>query len=905
MPEERQSEPSGLEDTLPLEPNLRPAEGAPELPRRIGPYLLRHSLGEGGMGEVWLADQIDPIRRQVALKIIKAGMDTKEVVARFESERQALALMDHPAIAKVFDGGTTSEGRPYFVMEYVPGIPITEHCDTRKLSTVERLRLFAEACEGVHHAHQKAIIHRDLKPSNILVSIVDEEAQPKIIDFGIAKATGYRLTEKTLFTEVGAVIGTPEYMSPEQADSTGQDVDTRTDIYSLGVILYQLLTGQLPFASQELRFCSQDEFRRRLREAEPSRPSTRLSTLGGDAERVAKDRNTEPGPLRRQLEGDLDCITLKALEKERSRRYGTAAEFAEDIRRHLRHEPVLARPQGAGYRLQKYVRRHRVGTAVTAGLAILLVAFSATMAMQVRRTAAERDRANRERDSAERASAFLGNMLGAVTPDSLGDALWKHLHQRVAEVHRGEGKSEDEIKAALGSLDQSLRGVNPTQAALDVLDEQVLDRAGKTIERDMQNDRRLAARLEHTLAVTYRNLGLFPQAVRHVQRAVQLRREELGAEGQQTLKSLGLLANLYKRQGRYDEAEKTLQQALTAQRSTLGPDHPDTLDSAQDLAALYAFQGRYPEAEKLLVPILDLRRKTFGVENDGTLDAISELARVYALQGRLEEAKKLILEDLEISTRVHGADDTDTLVSVNNLATVYAEQGHYAEAEKLFRRAFETQKRVVGPEHATTLEAMNNVADICTEQGHYAEAEKLLNEALAIRRRVLGPDHPSTLFSINSLAELYLEEKRYGEAEKYARSALEGRRRVLGRDHQDTLTSLTNLAEANNGKGRYLEADKLAKDAVAGYEHAQLATTYEMGMARRTQGRALLGLKRYPQAEPELVAAETLLRPRPTAHTQAIQSLVSLYEDWEREEPGRGHASEADRWRASLAPPQP
>src|SRR5215469_3420403 len=307
MPDRRVEELSGLEDTLSIERELHPGDRQVDAQDRIGPYRLVHSIGEGGMGEVWLAEQHEPVRRRVALKIIKPGMDTKQVVARFESERQALALMDHPAIAKVFDGGTTAEGRPYFVMEYVPGVPITEHSDKHRMSTAERLELFTQVCDGVQHAHQKAVIHRDLKPSNILVSLVDGKAQPKIIDFGIAKATGQRLTEKTLFTEVGSVIGTPEYMSPEQADLTRQDIDTRTDIYSLGVILYQLLTGALPFGSAELRASSYEELRRKLREVDPPKPSTKLATLGDAAVEAARRRETDPGSLRKQLAGDLDA----------------------------------------------------------------------------------------------------------------------------------------------------------------------------------------------------------------------------------------------------------------------------------------------------------------------------------------------------------------------------------------------------------------------------------------------------------------------------------------------------------------------------------------------------------------------------------------------------------------------
>ena len=388
----------GLEDTASMPPDSRPTAIEPEPQRRIGPYRLVHVIGEGGMGEVWVADQLEPVKRRVALKVIKAGMDTKQVIARFEAERQALAMMNHPAIAKVLDAGATPEGRPYFVMEHVAGVSLTDHCDTHRLSTQDRLKLFIEVCEGVQHAHQKAIIHRDLKPSNILVSLGDGKAQPKIIDFGIAKATGQRLTDKTLATEIGSVIGTPEYMSPEQADLTGQDIDTRTDIYSLGVVLYQLLTGELPFGSDELRSSSYEELRRKLREVDPPRPSTKLATLREGAREAARRRDTDPGSLRKEIEGDLDAIVMKALEKDRGRRYGSASDLGADITRFLAHEPVVARPTGRLYRLGKYVQRHRLGVTFAATAVVLLVAFAAAMTIQTVRIARERDRANVERD---------------------------------------------------------------------------------------------------------------------------------------------------------------------------------------------------------------------------------------------------------------------------------------------------------------------------------------------------------------------------------------------------------------------------------------------------------------------------------------------------------------------------
>jgi non-specific serine/threonine protein kinase/serine/threonine-protein kinase len=351
-------------------------------------------------------------------------MDSKQVVARFETERQALAMMDHPCIARVFDAGTTPRGRPYFVMEYVPGIPISEHCDKHRLPTRERLELFMQVCEGVQHAHQKAIIHRDLKPSNVLIATQDEKAVPKIIDFGVAKATAQRLTERTMHTELGQLIGTPEYMSPEQAEMTGQNIDTRTDVYSLGVLLYVLLVGALPFDSRMLRRGGFDEIRRQIREAEPERPSQRLTRLGEASTISAKNRGAEIVELKSQLKGDLDWITMKALEKDRTRRYGSPNELAADIRRHLDDEPVVARPPSAAYKMGKFVRRHRFGVAAAIVLLGLLVSFAVSMAIQANRIANERDRANQEAETASKVSEFLEGLFEVSDPsEALGNTI--------------------------------------------------------------------------------------------------------------------------------------------------------------------------------------------------------------------------------------------------------------------------------------------------------------------------------------------------------------------------------------------------------------------------------------------------------------------------------------------------
>ena len=398
---------------------------------KIGPYRLVRIIGEGGMGEVWLAEQKEPIRRRVAVKIIKQGMDTRQVVSRFESERQVLAVLDHPNIAKVLDAGSTKWGKPYFVMEYVEGETITEYCDKHQLTTQQRLELFFKVCDGIQHAHRNGIIHRDIKPGNVLVTFQNSEPMPKIIDFGVAKATDLRFAERSLFTEVGQLVGTPEYMSPEQAEMSGLGIDTRTDIYSLGVLLYVLLVGVLPFDPKDLRRAGYDEIRRRIREEEPARPSSRLSTLGGDLPSLAKARGTNPTKLTQELRGDLDWIVMKAMDKDRTRRYETPTELSADLHRHLLNEPVSASPPSTMYRIRKFVRRHTVGVSFAAVVVVLLAALGVTMVIQAGRIAQERDRANeqaalaaKEAETSQQVADFLVSLFEVSDPNrALGETI--------------------------------------------------------------------------------------------------------------------------------------------------------------------------------------------------------------------------------------------------------------------------------------------------------------------------------------------------------------------------------------------------------------------------------------------------------------------------------------------------
>src|SRR5262249_43930277 len=563
----------------------------------------------------------------VALKLIKAGMDTKAVVARFESERQALALMEHPNIAKVFEAGATPAGRPYFVMEYVPGVPITEYCDKRLLTIKERLALFIQICEGVQHANKRAIIHRDLKPSNLLVEEVDHKAVPKIIDFGLAKAIGQRLTEITLFTEVGAVVGTPAYMSPEQADLNERNIDTRTDVYSLGVILYELLVGTLPFRPEELQEAGQGAMLEKIRQQETLRPSTKLRSLGHSSKDSAVKRREEPRSLEQHLRGELDWITMKALEKDRTRRYGSPSELAADIQRHLRDEPVLAGPPSASYRAGKFIRRHRFGVGVALAAAVVLIGFATAMALQARRIAKERDRANREAETSKRVSEFMTNMFKVCDP---GEA-------------RGSSVTAREI----------------------------LDKASKEIPTGLSKDPVVQAQMMHVMGGVYDNLGLC-QAQSLFTDAVEIRRRVLGPRNPDTLMSMCSLSWTLKEVGHYAEAEKLQRETLDVRRRLLGPEHPETLDSMSRLASILYDEARYAEAEKLGREALDIQRRVLGPDHPDTLWSMAIVASIFFDEGRLAEAEKLYREALDIRRRILGPDHPSTLALMDGFATTLA-----------------------------------------------------------------------------------------------------------------------------------------------------------------------------------------------------------------------------------------
>ncbi len=703
-------------------------------PKSIGPYRLLQKLGEGGMGQVWLAEQTAPVRRQVALKLIKVGMYDEGVLKRFQSERQSLAIMDHPSIAKVFDAGTTPDGQPYFVMEYVPGVAITEYCDEKRLRIRERLELFIKVCEGVQHAHQKAIIHRDLKPANILVVEVDGKPMPRIIDFGLAKATGPQLTGESMFTQVGSFVGTPGYMSPEQAGSTSGDVDTRTDVYSLGVVLYVLLAGSPPFDPKQWQKKPFYEVMRQLREEDAPRPSTKIEMEKESSVATAECRGLQPKQLVNLLHGDLDWLVMKAMEKEPDRRYGTPSELAADIQRYLHNEPLVARPASAGYRLQKYVRRHRIGVAFAGVLLLLLVSVAVMQAVQVRRVTRERDRATRITD-------FMKGMF------------------KVSDPSEARGNS--------------------------ITAREILDNGSKQIETGLASDPETQAQLMDVMGEVYESLGLYPRAQPLYEHALDIERRVHGPRNPETLQLADDLAWLLTDQGHYAEAEKLNRETLNTRRQVLGPEHPDTLISMRHLAEALDQEGHYADAEKLLREALDIQRRVLGPDHRDTLMTINNLANTLTGEGRYAEAEKMERELLDIRRRVLGPEHPDTLLAIGLLATTLGSEGRSAEEEKLERELLDIQRRVLGPEHPRTLTTISNLATTLGSEGRSAEEEKLERELLDIQRRVLGPEHPGTLTTISSLAFILTDEGRYAEAEKMERELLDIQRRVLGPEHPE------------------------------------------------------------------------------------------------------------------------
>jgi eukaryotic-like serine/threonine-protein kinase len=763
---------------------------------KIGRYKVLQEIGEGGFGVVYMAEQEEPVRRKVALKIIKLGMDTRQVIARFEAERQALALMEHSNIAAVLDAGATETGRPYFVMELVKGVTITEYCEQHKLTTRERLELLVPVCHAVQHAHQKGVIHRDLKPSNVLVTLHDGKPVPKVIDFGIAKATSQRLTDKTLFTEFRQFLGTPVYMSPDQADLSGLDVDTRTDIYSLGVLLYELLTGTTPFDPLTLRQAGYDEIRRIIREVEPPKPSTRVQTLIAAGSPLATRRRSEPAALPRLLRGDLDWIVMKAMEKDRTRRYATAKDLADDIERHLHHEPVAAGPPGPAYKCRKFIRRHRLGAlaGVLVGVALLTGLSTAVIGL----VQANRARAALElqRNEAEQARASADEQRG------LAEASARDAHAQAARS-----------ATVSAFLQEMLSSVDPSKAlGREVSVRYALDEAARKInEGALSGQPEVEAALRTTLGETYAALGMYDGAETHLRSAQALRSRLLGDEHPDTLRSNRALASLLRVKGQFVEAESLLRRTAEIQRRVLGEQHPDTLATQNELARALWGPGRYAEAEAIHRRTLDIQRRVLGENHADTVLSLGYVGEVCRAQRKFAEAEPLLRRALELNRLVFGEEHPRTADALSNLAQLLEDQRLFEPAGDLYRQAYDVDRRVLGEDHPQTLLALNNLLRALKPQQKPDEIRTLVGERLAyLRRATERPNAAAIAFQAYAWELLNCEPADLRDAN----AALPVARRAVELDGERDADMLDTLAQAFWTTGDADEAIETQRRAV-------------------------------------------------------------------------------------------
>jgi serine/threonine protein kinase/Tfp pilus assembly protein PilF len=807
----------------------RPPQGATaEKPGdQIDRFRLIRPVGEGGFGVVFEAEQETPVRRKVALKVIKLGMDTRQVVARFEAERQALALMEHPNIARVLEGGMTAAGRPYFVMEFVNGIRITDYCDQHQLSLRARLDLFIEVCEAIQHAHQKGIIHRDIKPSNILVTDQDGVPVPKVIDFGIAKAAFDPASEGHPYETTHQVFaGTPAYMSPEQAGMDGFDVDARSDIYSLGMLLYELLTARPAFRWDELSHAALNEILRVIRESEPARPSTQLTSLAPqELTVIARCRRAEPGRLPSLLRGDLDWVVMKAIEKDRNRRYETANGLALDIRRHLDHQPVLARPPNPLYLLGKTVRRNRLACAAAALVTIALVA-------------------------------------------GLGLASWMYVREKQAwlketqarlRAEAAEKKAANEAATSFQTaqfLKQMLEGVGPSVALGrdTVLLREILDKTSERIGKQLTNQPAVEADLRNTLGDVYQTLGDYPKAEAELRAAIDLNHVAPGKEDIRLAATLNNLGIVLQRRGDLSEAEASHRRALAIQQRMLGPEHREIAKTLGLVGNALFLQARLADAEPFYRKSLALSQKTAGKESQEAMTALGNLGNLLGREGKVSESESILKELLALQKKL--LTDKHPLVAktLTNLGMTFENEDKPAEAEAAFREAVALRRKILPPDHPDLAFTLQRLGTLLNLQGRQAEAEPVIREALDIRRKKLGAQHPDLAVSLFEFGQAVRGLHRPGEAEGCFREALDIIRQNPGDQTVTEVSIMVVLGSTLMDEQKWAEAEGMLSGA---------ATT----LKRQTSGRpsselaAILGDLALAQTrEDKLLEAETTWR---------------------------------------------
>lgn len=847
--------------------------GAGKFPfgKTIGNYQILQFLGEGGMGVVYVAKQSAPIKRQVALKILRPSDASRSILARFEQERHALAMMDHPGIARILDAGSTDEGIPYFVMEMIKGVPINQYCDQENLSPQERLKLFIPVCEAVQHAHQKGIIHRDLKPSNILVGLYDGKPVPKVIDFGVAKAVGSRLADSSVFTEVGSVVGTLEYMAPEQAELNNLDIDTRADIYSLGVVLYELLTGSPPFSRQQLRSAAFDEVLRMIREVDPPKPSTRVSS-SEEVASVAAHRKLEPKQLAKVLSGDLDWVVMKSLAKERNRRYQTVSDFASDIDRFLSVQTVSAGPPSILYKASRFLKRNKVLSLATALAFFALIAGGVAATLGYLESNRQYDLA-KQAESDERAARtlaekrlsqveggidVLSNIFNQLNPavvsgngGELREAIVLQLKRAAQQILNDDLGDSLTVARMQYKLAQALMKLGAPDAAIDLLKPaeasfrvqlgdnnrdllnclevraMCLRRLGKlneslhlTLAILPQKQELLGpANLDtigtmNNLALTYEELGERQKAIDQYERAVELLEKHVGIDAPFTLTAANNLALNRLKMGDIKNSLVSLESLLDKRKRVLGPSHPDTIKSMESLVLALRLDGKLKQALPIMEEALELTRAQFGTDHLETIQAVSNLAMVLKDLG--DDAKAVpYLEQVERFRRLKmGSEHPSTLQAMANLAVAYKESGRMDDAVPLYLESFEKRRKILGPEHEDTLTSMNNLGTMYLKQLKFEEAIALLQECLTLRTKTLGENHPHVGVSQLNLARAFQESGRLEDAVNLYRQTLEQRQKSFAPDHPRVLAAMYSLAIPLRGLSRFDEAIQLIKAAL-------------------------------------------------------------------------------------------
>ncbi len=815
--------------------------------------------------------------------------------------------MDHPNIAKVLDGGL-HDGRPYFVMELVKGVPITQFCDERKLTPAQRLELFVPVCQAIQHAHQKGIIHRDIKPSNVLIALYDDKPVPKVIDFGIAKATGGALTDKTFETAFGGVVGTPQYMSPEQASLNNLDIDTRSDVYSLGVLLYELLTGSPPFARKELQKAGLLEILRVVREEEPPRPSHKLSTADA-LPSLSASRGMEPKKLTGLLRNELDWIVVKALEKDRTRRYDTANGFAADVTRYLSGEAVQAHPPSAAYRVRKFVRRNR-GPMVAAGLVLasLLLGIAGTtfglFRAEQRRVEAEqaKEREAEQRrlaeanavDARQQEAAALARKAEAENQAAIATAVREFLQKDILGLASAYNQASPS-----GKVDPDIR----VRTALDMAAQKVADR--------FRQQPLVEASIRVTLAQAYYAIGQYAAAVAQRERAAELYLHTLGPEARETIKARTELAFVYGLVAQHSRAEAILTEILPPARSALGPAHADTLQVINYLAMHHTTQGQYAKAEALLTAARDACAQA-GKETAFHISGLDfRLANLHMRQNRYAEAAPIYAASIEEFRRHKGNEYPDTLINMQNLGVCYRGLGRYAEAESLFKEVLDIRRRTQGSKHPGTADVMNSLAVVYTQWGLPARAEPLLKEALESGREAWGPDSRATLNVMGNLGWVYHQLGRHAEATPLLTNALESKVRLFGSDHPDVVVAQYMLGQHLLDVRRFTEAEPVLRTRLE-----TLARTSPDGwdtyVTKSMFGGALLGQKKYADAEPQLLAgyeglkrSEKLIpKSRKVNLPNALDRLVELYTATNKPDEVKKYKDLRAEYRETLPPPR-